>query len=73
MVGDCQVVSVATKARLQSNVTTDLPGGFITVAPEQSDEFVTGEITRQSQAEMTSSFTVCRRINGGAFPSSKWQ
>jgi hypothetical protein len=54
-------------------MAADLPRYFVTETPQQSDEFVTGEITRQPQAEMTSSFTVCNRITGGAFPSSKWQ
>jgi hypothetical protein len=54
-------------------MVADLPRYFVTETPQQSDEFVTGEITRQPQAEMTSSFTVCNRITGGAFPSSKWQ
>ena len=71
MVGDCYLVRVTAKARLQSNVATYLSGGFVAVPPEQPDEFVTGKITRQSQAEMTSSFTICSRITGGAFPSSK--
>ncbi|HYW40409.1 MAG TPA: hypothetical protein VE957_20055 [Terriglobales bacterium] len=46
MVGDGHVVRVTTKARLQSNVATHLPGPFIAVGPEQPDEFVTGQITR---------------------------
>ena len=71
MVGNCYAVRMATKARLQSNVATYLPSDFVPIPPEQSDEFVTGKITRQPQAEMTSSFTKCRRITGGAFPSSK--
>jgi hypothetical protein len=62
---------VTTKDRLQSNVAAQLPGWFVAVPPEQADEFVTGKITRQSQAEITSSFTMCKRITGGAFPSSK--
>ncbi len=46
MVGDGYVVRVTTKARLQSNVATHLPGPFIAVPPEQPYEFVTGQITR---------------------------
>ncbi len=67
------MVHVTAKGRLQPNMAADLPRYFITVTLQQSDEFVTGEITRQPQAEMTSSFTMCKRITGGAFPSSKWQ
>jgi hypothetical protein len=46
MVGDGYVVRVTTNARLQSNVSTHLPGLFIAVPPEHPDEFVTGKITR---------------------------
>jgi hypothetical protein len=73
MVRDCEVVRVTAKGRLQSNMAAYLPRHPVTVTAQQPDEFVTGKITRQSQAEMTSSFTMCRRITGGAFPSSKWQ
>ncbi len=71
MIGDCYMMWVTTKARLQSNVAAYLSGGLITVPPKQPDEFVTGKITGQSQAEMTSSLTMCSRITDGAFPSSK--
>ena len=46
MIGDRYMVQVTTKIRPQSNVATYLPGGFVTVPPEQPDEFVTGKITR---------------------------
>jgi hypothetical protein len=46
MVGDCYVVRITTKARLQSNVATYLPGDFVPIPPEQPDEVVTGKITR---------------------------
>src|SRR5580693_9203171 len=48
-----------------------LSSTLVAKTSEQPDEFVTGKITRQSQVEMTSSFTVCRRITGGAVPASK--
>jgi hypothetical protein len=66
------VVRVTAKVRLQSNMAADLPPNLIIVIPQKPDEFVTGQITGQSQAEMTSSFTVCSRITAGACPSSKW-
>ncbi len=71
MIGNRQMVRMTAKARLQSNVTAYLPSAFVAVPLQQSHEFVTGKITRQSQAVMTSSLTVCRRITGGALPSSK--
>ena len=71
MIGNRHMVRMTTKARLQSNVTAYLSSAFVTVPLQQPDEFVTGKITRQPQAEITSSFTICRRITGGALPSSK--
>lgn len=71
MIGNCDAVDVSAEPGLQANMAPGMPGAFGAVLPEQPDEFVTGKITRQSQVEMTSSFTVCRRITGGAVPASK--
>jgi hypothetical protein len=71
MVGDGKVMRITTLVGLQSNVAPNLPSGLIAVPPQQSDEIVTGKITRQPQLEITSSFTTCKRITGGAFPASK--
>jgi hypothetical protein len=46
MVGYREVVRVTAKTRLQSNVTANLAGDLVIAPPEQSDEFVTGKITR---------------------------
>jgi hypothetical protein len=41
-----EVVRVTAKTRLQSNMAAHLAGDLVIVPPEQSDEFVTGKITR---------------------------
>jgi hypothetical protein len=71
MVGNRYMVRMTAKARPQANVAAYLSSVFVAVPLQQSGEFVTGKITRQSQAEMTSSFTMCSRITGGSLPSSK--
>ena len=73
MIGNRYMVRMTAKVRLQANVAAYLPSAFVTVPLQQSGEFATGKITRQSQGEMTSSFTVCSRMTGGILPSSKWQ
>jgi hypothetical protein len=73
MIGNRDMVRMTTEARLQSNVAPYLSSAFVALPLQQPDKFVTGKITRQSQAEMTSSLTMCRRITGGDLPSSKWQ
>ena len=46
MIGDSEIVWMAAKVRLQSNMTSHLAGRFVTVPPQQPDEPVTGKITR---------------------------
>ena len=71
MIRNRNLMRMTAKARLQANVAAYLSSAFVAVPLQQPGEFVTGKITRQSQAEMTSSFTVCSRITGGILPSSK--
>ena len=56
--GIVTVMYIPAKARLQTDMANELPSVFVAKAPEQPDEIVTGKITRHSQVEMTSSFTV---------------
>ncbi len=65
---DCYVMIGATHVRLQSKMTASLPNDPVAVSAKDLSQVVTGEITRQSQTGMTSSFTMCKRIMAGAEP-----
>ena len=59
--------------RSQSKMTSCLASDLITETPKQAREFFPTEVAGKSQAEMTSSLTMCRRITRGRESSGKWQ
>jgi hypothetical protein len=46
MIGNRHRVRMTAKTRLQTNVTAHLSSAFVAVPLQQSDEVVTGKITR---------------------------
>jgi hypothetical protein len=54
-------------------MTARLSRDLVTEPSKRSRKTIATEIARKLPAEMTSSFTKCRRITLGLSPSSKWQ
>src|SRR5258707_13520414 len=73
MRGNRDAVFGAFENGREAHVAARLTCNLIAEFRECAGKFVTRYVTREFQAEMTSSLTKWRRITAGFWPSSKWQ